>query len=67
MWWIDEQDVKGSAGGGGAARSQRWIDVGSGLPAAELPAHDGGKVSLADLTGRRHLVLFFYPRANTSG
>jgi peroxiredoxin len=37
-----------------------------GQPAPDFnaPTHDGGQISLADFRGR-HLVLFFYPRANT--
>jgi peroxiredoxin len=37
-----------------------------GQPAPDFTAatHDGGQISLADFRGR-HLVLFFYPRANT--
>jgi len=57
----------GSSASGGTAGAPRWIDAGDSLPAAELPAHDGTEVSLPDLHGKRHLVLFFYPKANTSG
>ena len=67
MWWIDEQDVPGSAECSGTAGARPWIDVGAGLPEAVLPAHDGGEVSLAEMAGKRHVVLFFYPKANTSG
>jgi peroxiredoxin Q/BCP len=35
-------------------------------PAFSLPRDDGGTVSLADYAGRK-LVLYFYPRADTSG
>lgn len=51
----------------GTGAGRQWIDVGDSLPEAALPAHDGGKVSLADIAGKRHVVLFFYPKANTSG
>src|SRR3954464_3361083 len=35
-------------------------------PAFPLPDQDGNDVSLADFTGRT-VVLYFYPKANTSG
>lgn len=66
MWWIDAQDVMGSAEHSSSGARQ-WVDVGDSLPAAVLPAHDGGEVSLANIAGKRHVVLFFYPKANTSG
>jgi peroxiredoxin Q/BCP len=39
---------------------------GTKAPAFSLPRDDGGTVSLADYAGRK-LVLYFYPRADTSG
>jgi len=39
---------------------------GDKAPSFELPADDGGKVSLADFKGRK-LVIYFYPRADTPG
>lgn len=42
------------------------IDAGDKAPAFSLPSDDGSKVSLADFKGQK-LVLFFYPKANTSG
>ena len=39
---------------------------GTKAPAFSLPREDGGTVSLADFAGRK-LVLYFYPRADTSG
>ncbi len=44
----------------------RKLDVGAKAPAFTLPRDGGGSVSLADFTGK-NLVLFFYPRADTSG
>lgn len=43
-------------------------DLGPGAkaPAFTLPRDGGGNVSLADFAGRK-LVLYFYPRADTSG
>ena len=39
---------------------------GAEAPAFKLPTDDGGTVTLSDFTGK-NLVLFFYPKANTSG
>jgi peroxiredoxin Q/BCP len=52
-----------------AAKPQAATDgltVGSKAPAFSLPRDGGGTVSLADFAGRK-LVLYFYPRADTSG
>jgi len=40
--------------------------VGAKAPAFTLPRDGGGTISLADFAGRK-LVLYFYPRADTSG
>jgi peroxiredoxin Q/BCP len=40
--------------------------AGAKAPAFRLPRDDGGTVGLADFAGRK-LVLYFYPRADTSG
>ena len=42
------------------------LEAGSKAPAFTLPRDGGGSVSLADFAGRK-LVLYFYPRADTSG
>jgi peroxiredoxin Q/BCP len=42
------------------------IAVGSKAPSFSLPRDGGGAVSLADFKGRK-LVLYFYPKADTSG
>jgi peroxiredoxin Q/BCP len=42
------------------------LEVGAKAPPFSLPRDGGGTVSLADFKGRK-LVLFFYPRADTSG
>ncbi len=44
----------------------RELTHGSKAPAFALPRDGGGTVSLADFAGRK-LVLYFYPRADTSG
>ena len=42
------------------------ISVGAPAPDFTLTAHDGGTVSLGGFKGRK-LVLYFYPKADTSG
>ena len=42
------------------------IKEGAKAPAFTLESDDGGKVSLADLKGKK-VVLYFYPRDNTPG
>ena len=44
----------------------RELSPGAMAPAFTLPRDGGGTVSLADFAGRK-LVLYFYPRADTSG
>jgi thioredoxin-dependent peroxiredoxin len=42
------------------------LEIGSKAPVFTLPRDGGGTVALADFAGRK-LVLYFYPRADTSG
>ena len=42
------------------------LKPGDGAPAFELPTGDGGKLALKDLKGKT-VVLYFYPKDNTSG
>jgi peroxiredoxin Q/BCP len=42
------------------------LSVGNKAPSFKIPRDGGGKVSLSDFKGRK-LVLYFYPRADTSG
>jgi len=42
------------------------IAEGDRAPAFSLPADDGSTVTLESLTGKK-VVLFFYPKDNTSG
>ncbi len=42
------------------------LEVGKKAPTFALPDEDGKVVKLSDFAGKR-LVLFFYPKANTSG
>jgi peroxiredoxin Q/BCP len=42
------------------------IEEGKKAPAFTLPADDGSEVSLADFSGR-HVILFFFPKADTPG
>ena len=43
------------------------IQVGDKFPDFTAPVHNGSEFSLSDVLGKRSLVLFFYPRANTGG
>ena len=42
-------------------------EIGKKAPAFTLPSHQGGKVKLADFKGKKHVVLYFYPRDMTPG
>ena len=42
------------------------VDVGDKAPVFSLPADGGGKISLKDFKGRT-VVLYFYPKDDTSG
>ncbi len=42
------------------------IEEGKTAPAFTLPDQDGNKVSLKDFRGK-NVILYFYPRDNTSG
>jgi len=48
------------------AYAGRMIQTGEQPPDFELPDHDGTPVRLSELRGRP-VVLYFYPKANTSG
>jgi thioredoxin-dependent peroxiredoxin len=42
------------------------LEIGKKAPDFALPDEDGNTVRLSDFKGRR-VVVFFYPKANTSG
>jgi thioredoxin-dependent peroxiredoxin len=42
------------------------LQVGDRAPAFSAPRHDGGSVSLSDYKGR-NLVIYFFPKSDTSG
>ncbi|MGB3036560.1 MAG: redoxin domain-containing protein, partial [Methyloceanibacter sp.] len=42
------------------------LEVGDKAPSFNLPADGGGKISLKDLKGKK-VVLYFYPKDDTSG
>src|SRR5260221_12658749 len=43
------------------------VQVGDAAPDFTLPTQSGASVSLKDFTGKTAIVLYFYPRDNTSG
>src|ERR1700748_3088463 len=49
-----------------AAETASKLAPGAKAPAFKLPRDGGGSISLADYAGRK-LVLYFYPKADTSG
>jgi peroxiredoxin Q/BCP len=49
-----------------AKRVRAGLEAGTKAPAFTLPRDGGDSVSLGDFAGRK-LVLYFYPRADTSG
>ncbi len=49
-----------------ASTGASGLSVGDPVPDFELPASDGRRLRLADLRGRP-FVLYFYPKADTSG
>ncbi|HYA07438.1 MAG TPA: peroxiredoxin [Xanthobacteraceae bacterium] len=51
---------------GPAKAAQADLQAGARAPSFTLPRDGGGSVSLGDFAGRK-LVLYFYPRADTSG
>ena len=55
---------------GGAGRAQApavELKVGDAAPAFSVPGSDGKTHSLADSTGKRAVVLAWFPKAFTSG
>jgi len=65
MWWLDVHFSPDS--GKPAIQDSGLLDTGDKAPVATLTAHDGSQVSLDDFHGKQPVVLFYYPRANTSG
>lgn len=43
------------------------IRTGDVAPDFELPTHKGGTLKLSDFRGKKHVVLFFYPKDETAG
>ncbi len=43
------------------------VQVGDTFPAFSAPTHDGGTLDLGEFRGKKNLVLFFFPKANTPG
>jgi len=43
------------------------VKVGETAPHFTAPATDGSKLSLSDLTSKKHVILYFYPKDDTPG
>ncbi len=43
------------------------LDIGASAPDFSMPTDQGGKVSLSDFLGNKHVVLYFYPKDDTPG
>lgn len=43
------------------------MKIGDQIPSFSLPDHTGTQVSIHDYLGKKHVVLFFYPKDNTPG
>jgi peroxiredoxin Q/BCP len=63
---VPKQPAERRSGGQEARDTGAGPSPGTKAPAFSLPRDGGGTVSLADFAGRK-LVLYFYPRADTSG
>jgi thioredoxin-dependent peroxiredoxin len=63
---VPKQPAKRRSGGQKARDAAAGAALGTKAPAFSLPSDGGGTVSLADFAGRK-LVLYFYPRADTTG
>lgn len=50
-----------------AAKETADLELGKRAPAFSLTSGNGRKVSLKDFLGKRHVVLYFYPKDMTSG
>lgn len=61
-----KQPAQKPSGGQKASSAAAGPSTGAKAPAFSLPGDGGETVSLADFAGRK-LVLYFYPRADTSG
>jgi thioredoxin-dependent peroxiredoxin len=61
-----QKRTKRQSGQSKSANGAELPAPGTKAPAFSLPRDGGGTVSLADFAGRK-LVLYFYPRADTSG
>ena len=61
-----KQPARNPSGGQKASSAVAGPSPGAKAPAFSLPRDGGGTVSLTDFAGRK-LVLYFYPRADTTG
>jgi peroxiredoxin Q/BCP len=50
-----------------AAKASSYPKVGAKAPAFSAPGSNGKTVKLSDFKGKKNVVLYFYPKDNTSG
>ena len=43
------------------------IQIGVEAPNFQLPATNGNQITLSDYQGKQTVILYFYPKDNTSG
>src|SRR5512142_690103 len=55
-----------SASSSAQARRKEKVQVGNLIPDFTLLNQSGAPVSLSDFLGKKHIVLYFYPKDNTS-
>jgi cytochrome oxidase Cu insertion factor (SCO1/SenC/PrrC family) len=51
----------------GVLFAQEALKVGAPAPDFSAKDHNGNPVALKDFKGKKHVVLWFYPKANTGG
>ena len=43
------------------------MNVGDKAPLFDLETHEGKRISLSQFLGKKHVVVFFYPKDDTPG
>jgi peroxiredoxin Q/BCP len=63
---MDSQDTQDTAAGNNASSGKR-VGVGDRAPDFALPNASGETVRLSDFLGKKNIVLYFYPKDETTG